>query len=134
MRPSNVRRIVVEDFKSEDRETVGKLAEIINTYMDETTEVLQGNIDFDNMRRALIKADFTVDANGKPMGVSQINIGLKTYQGNHIINVQSLVGGENVVSTPYLDCTYQGNGLVKINKITGLPPGKKVRITFEFIG
>lgn len=134
MQLSNVRRIVVEDFKQEDRETVGKLAEIINSFMEEVVDLSQGKVDFDNLNRKLVKADFTLDAQGKPIGVSQINTGLQTYQGNKIINVQSLVGGDNVISSPYLDCTFQGNGLVKINKFTGLPTGKKIRVTFEFIG
>lgn len=134
MQLSNVRRIVVEDFKQEHRETVGKLSEILNSFMDEVIELSQGNITIDNLNRTIVKADFTVDATGKPMGVSQINTGLTTYSGNKIINVQSLSGGDNVISSPYLDCTFQGNGLVKVNKITGLPAGKKLRLTIEFIG
>lgn len=133
MQLSNVRRIVVEDFDKENREVVGKLAEIINPFMEEVVTLSQGNIGIDNLTRTIVKADFAVNAAGVPIGVSQINTGLKSYQGNNIINVQSLSGGDNVISTPYLDCTYQGNGLVKINKITGLPTGKKLRITFEFI-
>jgi hypothetical protein len=134
MQLSNARRIVVEDFKQEDRESVGKLAEIINPFIDEVTELSQGNVGIENLTRNFVKIDITVDANGKPMGVSQIQTGLTSYTGKNIIDVQSLSGGDNVVSTPYLDCSPSGTGLVKINKITGLPAGKKVRVTIEFIG
>jgi len=134
MQLSNARRIVVEDFKAEDREIAGKLSEIINPFIEEVTELSQGNISIDNLNRSIINIDITVDGNGKIMGVSQIRCGLSTYSGAKIINVQSLSGGDNVISSPYLDCAYQGNGLVKVNKIIGLPVGKKLRVTIEFIG
>lgn len=134
MQLSNVRRIVVEDFKQEQRETVGKLAEILNTFMDEVVSLSQGNITIENLNRTLVQIDVTIGVDGKPVGVNQINTGLSSYTGNKIVNVQSLNGGDNVISAPYIDCSYQGNGLVKINKIIGLPAGKKLRVTIEFIG
>lgn len=133
MRLSNIRRIVIEDFAKDDRPAVEKLATILNPFMDEVIELSEGNIDFDNLARSKVSADVTVDANGIPVGLTQINIQLQSYSGNKIINVQNLTGGANVISAPYLDCTYQGNGIVKINKIYGLVVGKKTRITFEFI-
>jgi hypothetical protein len=134
MQLSNVRRIIVEDFKSEDRETVGKIAEIVNAFMEEVTELSQGNITIDNLNRTIVTIDIQVNASGMPNGVSQINTGLTSFSGHKIINVQSLQGGDNVVSAPYLDCLYQGNGIIKINKFIGLSPNKKLRVTIEFIG
>lgn len=134
MQIPNARRIVVEDFKQDDRETVGKLAEILNQFMDDLVELSQGNIGIDNLTRTIRSIDVTVDANGVPIGISQINTNLNSFSGKNILDVQSLSGGANVISVPYLDCIYQGNGLVKIIKFYGLPPGKKVRVTIEFIG
>jgi hypothetical protein len=135
MQLSNTKRIIVEDFKSEDRETVAKLATILNAFMDEVIELSRKNINFDNLNRSLVTIDISVDATGKPMGVTQINTNLATYKGKNIVDVQSLKAGvANVISTPYLDCTPQGNGIVRINKIYGLPVGTKVRVTIEFIG
>lgn len=133
MQISNVRRIIVEDYPEESRDTVGKLATVINSFMDEVVTLSRNKIDYDNLNRTLIVLDLTVDANGTPKGIGQINTKLSTYSGNKIINVQSLQGGDNVVSAPYLDCTPQGNGLVRINKIYGLPANKKIRISIEFI-
>lgn len=133
MQLSNVRRIVIEDFKKEDRAVVEKLAVILNPFMDDVVTLTQGNIDYDNLARSKVTVDLTVDATGTVIGVTQINTQLQSYSGNKIINVQSLVGSSNVISAPYLDCTYQGNGIVKINKMYGLVVGKKTRVTFEFI-
>ena len=135
MQLSNVKRIVVEDFKQDDREVVAKLAYILNSFMDEVTDLSRKNVSYDNLNRSKVTVDVTVDAQGKPMGLSQINTNLKTYSGNVIINTQSLKSGTaNVVSAPYLDCTPQGNGIVKINAFYGLPANAKVKVTIEFIG
>jgi len=134
MQLSNVRRIIVEDFPEENRTTMEKLAQVMNPFMDEVVTLSRNKVDYDNLNRSLIILDMQVDAAGIPKGVSQINIKLTTYKGHSIVNVQSLQGGENVLSAPYLDCTYQGNSLVRVNKFHGLPVGKKLRITIEFIG
>jgi hypothetical protein len=130
---TNVRRIVVEDFPSEDRETVGKLASTINNFMEEVTELSRNSIDYDNLARTKIAFDVTVDALGRPQGISQINTGLSSYSGKVLLDVQGISATDVVVSAPWLDCTYQGNGLVRINRILGLPAGKKMRVTVEFI-
>ena len=130
---SNVRRIIVEDYPEETRETVGKLAAILNPFMEEIVELSRKRIDYENLSRSLVVIDLTVDANGIPKGVGQINSGLSSYSGNKIIDVRSLSGGANVVSSPYLDCSFMGNGVVRINRFHGLPAGKKVRISIEFI-
>lgn len=133
MEISNVRRIIIEDFPREDRETVAKLATILNSFMEEMVLLTQGNIGIENLNRSIIKVDVIVNASGVPTNLTQINTTLDNYTGHKIINVQSLSGGDNVVSSPYLDCTYQGNGRVKVNKIFGLPANKKIRVTIEFI-
>lgn len=133
MQLSNVRRIIVEDYPEEARETVGKLAAVLNQHMDEVTELSRKKINYDNLARSLVTIDITVDANGTPKGLSQINTGLATYSGKVILSIQSLSGGANVVSAPYLDCTWQGGGIVKVVKFYGLPPNKKVRVSIEFI-
>lgn len=133
MQLSNVRRIIVEDFEKDHRETVGKLADVLNEFMTEVVELSQGNIGIDNLTRTIQQIDIQVSSTGVPVGVSQIRTGLTSYSGHKIINVQSLSGGDNVISAPYLDCLYQGNGIIKINKFIGLAPNKKLRVTIEFI-
>ncbi len=135
MQLSNTKRIIVEDFPQDDRETISKLANILNSFMDEVIDLSRKNIGFDNLNRSLVILDTSVDASGKPIGVSQLDTKLKTYKGKNIIDIQALSNGAaNVVSAPYMDCTPQGNGFVKINKIYGIAPNTKVRITIEFIG
>lgn len=132
---TNVRRIVIEDFSAESRETVSKLASIINNFMEEVTELSRNNIDYENLNRTKIVLDVTVDAQGRPQGINQINTGLSSYSGKIILDAYGVNSTTDVVnSAPYLDCTYLGNGTVRINRILGLPAGKKMRVVVEFIG
>lgn len=134
MQLSNVRRIIVEDYKEDDRDTVAKLATVLNSFMEEVVSLSRKNVSFDNLNRSLVVIDLTVGSDGTPKGLDKLNTQLKTYSGNKIINVQSLQGGVNVTSAPFLDCSPLGNGLVRINKFHGLPANKKLRISIEFIG
>lgn len=132
---SNVRRIVVEDFSEESRETVGKLASILNNHMEEVVELSRGNISYENLNQTIVKFEVTVDAQGKPTTLIQINTGLSTYSGKVVTDVQGVNSASDVVvSAPWLDCTYQGNGLVRVNRVLGLPANKKMRVTVEFKG
>lgn len=132
---SNTRRIIVEDFAQEDRDAVAKLSSTLNPFMDEIIDVLRNNLDYENLNRSKIVFDVVVDATGKPNINTQINTGLSSFSGKHIIDVAGVNSASDVViSTPYLDCTYQGNGIVRINRVLGLPASKKMRVTVEFIG
>lgn len=133
MQIPNSRRITVEDYQEDHRDTVSKLANSLNTFMDDVVDLTRKNIGADNLNRHIAKIDITVDASGSPIGVSQMNIGLRTFTGKNILDIQSLVAGKpNVISAPYIDVTYQGNGIVRINKIYGVPANTKVRIVIEF--
>ena len=133
MQIPNSRRITVEDYQKDHRDTVSKLANSLNTFMDDVVDLTRKNIGADNLNRHIVKMDITVDGSGNPIGVSQMNIGLKTFTGKNILDIQSLVAGKpNVISAPYIDVTYQGNGIVRINKIYGVAANTKVRIVIEF--
>jgi hypothetical protein len=135
MQLPNVKRIIVEDFPKETRETVAKLANILNEHMEQVVQLSRKNIGTDNLNESVVTIDITVDANGIPQGVSQINTNLSTYGGKEIIDVQSLKSGvANTISAPYLDCTPQGSGIVRINKFYGLPANTKVRVKIKFFG
>lgn len=135
MQLPNVKRIIVEDFPRDSREIVAKLAGILNEHMEQVVNLSRKNVGIDNLNRAIITIEITVDANGIPQGVNQINTTLNTYSGKNIVDVQSLKAGTvNVTSAPYLDCTPQGGGIVKINRFYGLPANTKLRVKIEFYG
>lgn len=134
MQLPNVRRIIPEDFPEESRPVVEKLAGIINQFMQDTVELSRKNIGYDNLNRSLVTIELQVDGTGKPKTVTQINTGLSSYKGAIVLDVQSLSGGDNVISAPYIDFSALSGKSVKINKVFGIEANKKVRITVEFIG
>lgn len=131
----NVRRIMVEDFPEESRETVSGMAEILNSFMDDVLDLSRNNIDYANLARIKVDYDVTVDANGTPQGAgNKINVGYTNPTGAVIINVRGLQNSsDRVISTPYIDWFPIGNGFVQVVKVFGLPVNKKMRITIEFI-
>lgn len=134
MQLSNVRRIIVEDFPKESAETVAKLAEILNSFMDDVVQLSRKNVSYDNLNKSQVFYDVMVDADGVPQsGNNVIKINLGGYSGKVIQDVQPLQNqSDRVNSAPYLECQYQGNGFVRVSRILGLPANKKFRVVIEF--
>lgn len=134
-RLNNVRRIIVEDYPTESRETVEKLAEILNDFMTEINGVLNGNIDFDNLKRQLLYYEVTVNSSLIPIGNDKLKTGLSSVNAIIVGNVQNLTN-TNSYPTTAVQVFYsnQGSGLVQINRIVGLTSGNKYRLTLEIIG
>ena len=128
-----VKRITTEEFKPEDREVAERIGNIYNFFAEQVTNVLNGNIDFANLRRSLLTIDVTVAANGTPIQTTQFNnsVGL---QGTKVINAVNLTNRVNFLeSTPFISFTSQGTGLYTIDNITGLNAGQSYRLTIELI-
>ena len=89
MQIPNSRRITVEDYQEDHRDTVSKLANSLNTFMDDVVDLTRKNIGADNLNRHIVKMDITVDGSGNPIGVSQMNIGLKTFAGKNILDIHT---------------------------------------------
>ena len=61
----SVRRIRVEDYPEESRATISALAPILNSFMEQVVNIMDGNIDYENLRRDLVTVDVTT-VNGVP--------------------------------------------------------------------
>ena len=72
----NVRKILAQDYADENRTLIAKLSEVLNTFMTETTETINGNIDFDNLRQQLKVFKVTVDGSGTITSSNQIRLEL----------------------------------------------------------
>lgn len=130
---TNVQRIIIEDFQEEDRDTVQKLANILNYYMTQNTDIINGRLGFDNMNRKLVTIDVTTDSNGKPIQ----DVTFSTNQGAiglSVINAQNLTNSVVPVdSNPFISFTPIQSTLYKVNNIKGLPANNNFRLTVEVI-
>lgn len=133
---SDIRRIIPEDV--DDDSTATEIVEVIadsyNEFSDEVYQVINGELDFDNLARAKINLDITFDANGIPNGNALINSGLTTVTMIHIGKAQNITNSATkFTQAPYIDWSYQGNGVVKINYGIGFSAGVKYRLVLELI-
>jgi hypothetical protein len=133
---SDIRRIVPEDVdnKSTPSEVVETVAGSYNEFADELYQVINGQLDFDNLARAKISIDITFDPTGKPLTSSTIVSGLSYVSMIHIGKVQNLTNtSEKLTQVPYIDWSFQGSGIVKINYGIGFKSGNKYRLVLELI-
>ena len=130
---SDIRRIIPEDFSKEAQEVIEGVAGSYNEFADELYQVVNGQLDFDNLARAKVSIDISFDSTGKPVGNSNIVTGLSFVSMLHIGKIQNITNASRISQIPYLDWSFQGNGVVKINYGVGFTTGIKYRLTLELI-
>ena len=88
---SDIRRIVVEDYPEEFQEVAGLIAGSYNEFADELYQVINGQIDFDNLARALVSFDVTVNSLGVPLTGTSIKTNLASITGMNIIKIDNYI-------------------------------------------
>ncbi len=130
---SDIRRIIPEDFSKEAQEVIEGVAGSYNEFADEIYQVVNGQLDFDNLARAKVNIDISFDSTGKPVGNASIVTNLSSISMLHIGKIQNITNALKISQVPYLDWSFQGNGVVKINYGVGFTTGVKYRLTLELI-
>lgn len=133
---SDIRRIIPEDVdkNSTPVDIMETVAGSYNEFADEIYQVVNGQLDFDNLARSKVSIDISFDANGNPIGNSSIGSGLAFVSMLHIGKVQNISNTSiKLTQVPYIDWSYQGGGIVKINYGIGFTAGTKYRLTLELI-
>lgn len=133
---SDIRRIIPEDVddKSSPVDVVETVAGSYNEFADELYQVINGQLDFDNLARAKVSLDISFDSTGKPVGNANIGTNLSFVSMLYIGKVQNLTNAAaKITQVPYLDWSYQGNGVVKINYGVGFTASTKYRLMLELV-
>jgi hypothetical protein len=131
---SDIRRIIPEDFDAEQQELVEGIAGSYNEFADEVYGVINGQLDFENLARAKVSLEITFDATGKPINSSSISVNLASVSMIHIGKVQNVTNASaRLTQLPYIDWSFQGGGIIKINYGVGFTAGNKYRLTLEII-
>jgi len=127
---NNVQRIRPEDFDSDYEQLVIQLGNILNEFMQQVVDLADDNVDFDNLDQNLIIFDVTVDAAGNMSSTNQINVGKTNPNGMSVIFAQNLTNSQVYAdSQPFISYVPQGNGLVTVKHVSGLPANNKFKIT-----
>jgi hypothetical protein len=131
---SDIRRVIPEDFSKEDREVAEKIGGSYNDFADEVYQTLNGRLDFENMARAKVSLDITFDSNGNPVGSNSVSSKLSFVSMVHVGKIQNITNSSaRLASAPYIDWTYTGNGIIRINYGRGFATGNKYRLTLELV-
>lgn len=128
MKINNTTPLNTGDFKQEDRDSAERIGNIINPFMQQVVELADGRIDFENRVENLIVVEFTVDATGTPLLNNKMNTGKSSIRGFQVISAFSTSTVTTATSQPFISYTPLGNGLVQVNKISGLPANVKFRL------
>lgn len=126
---NSYRRLSLGSFSGENAQLVQTLSDVLNPFMREVTDVINGNIDFENLSQNIITIEVTVDVNGKPVS-NQINTGVLNPKGFQVIRaINNTNPAVTVTGQPFIVFSPQGNGVVSVSKITNLQPNNKYLLT-----
>lgn len=125
----NYRRISTGDFSAENSQDMNQLAEILNPFMRDVTDVINGQIDFENLSQNIIQFEATVDSNGVPVN-KQVNIGTPNFNGFNVINARNITNPNTYpTGQPFISAVPTGSQVVNINNISNLPANNKFLLT-----
>lgn len=130
------KRIRIEDFKSEEKELITKLSDMVTPFMDDVYQALDGRLNFENLDRQIVDLEVLIDATGKVINNPQIKTTFKSQRvrGVNVINAVNLANsGVYPTSLPMVNFTING-AIMTILNITGLQADSRYRLTLELIG
>jgi hypothetical protein len=133
---SDIRRIIPEDVddKSTPVEIVETVAGSYNEFADEIYEVINGRLDFENLAREKITLEITFDSSGNPISTTRFKTNLSFVSMIHLGNILNVSNtAARLTQAPYVNWSYEGGGIVKINYGVGFLSGNKYRLTLEVV-
>lgn len=129
------KRLVKEDFPSDEQPLIEKLATVFNLFQEQVFYAFNNGITLsENLNAQTSTIRVTVDATGVPMTNSQLKYTLKTRpRGSTVINVQNVTDNSLLAGSPFVSFTLNGETLT-LTQITGLLPNKQYDVTVVFFG
>lgn len=130
MKLNNPRSIRAEDFEEDLQQPMAQVGTIINPFMQEVVELADGRIDFENTVFEIKTVEFRVDGSGTPILNNRISTNVSRPRGTQVINDLNLTNPSNFpTSAPYMSTSTVGNGILQVNRITGLVSNDNYRLT-----
>lgn len=131
---SNVKRLQPEDFDQKEQELIEKIGLIINPFMDEVFETINGRLDYSNLQREYKTYTVKVDVNGKP--TTEAKIATKFSQLKGIICIRAINQTNSSLhptSQPFVSYDQSTNSIT-VSHISGLQTGNSYLLVLEFVG
>lgn len=133
-RIDNVRYIRAEDFSQEIQQDIAKLAPVLNTFMQQTVDLTNGRIDFDNRVENIIQFNITVDSLGKITGNNLFNVGKQGVRGLSVIRAVNQTNPSIFpTGTPFVNYTNTENPqVIRIDNITNIKSGTYIIVSIVY--
>lgn len=120
-RINNYKAISYSDYTEEAAELMEDLADILNPFMREVTDVINGNIDFENLNQTVIELEVKVDSNGTP-SVKTFNVGSNSIKGLDVISARNQSNSSTYpTSKPFISYDITSGNTITLRNISGLP-------------
>ena len=132
----NIKRIRREDFDSEYQELIDKLAYSLNTFMDDTINLLDGNIDFQNLTQTIKTINVKI---GATAGIPENDFKINTELGRKIEGIVCIkatrIDNPSVVpdSAPFVTFTILSTDIIKVTNISGLQANSEYQLKLLLI-
>ena len=134
MRLRTPQRLSIDGIPEEQQQLASEIASIVNNFNEEVTNLINGNLGFDNFNRKIIQIPVQTDASGNvqpfeiktgisgnPVGCNIVNL--------YMTNTPAQV--PNITSAPFICFTPIGNGNIRITKVLNLEKNSKYTLTVE---
>ena len=135
MRLPEAKRIVIEDLPDELQQPMSNVALILNPFIEQVTQILNGNVGRDNLTSKIVKFNVKTDANANIVGQLDLSTGLNSSPiGLSIINFQMTDNTSqipNITQPPMILFQPLSNSVIRITKILNLKENSKYTITIE---
>lgn len=132
----NVRRIVKEDYDTKFHGLIDKLAYVLNSFMEQTTTEMNGNLDFTNLNQDILTFKVKVNSSGVPVGSGLLRTTTRGVRGFQV--VKAFNRDKNTVfptSQPFISFKAGPNSeVVKIINISGLTANDSWELTLVAVG
>lgn len=125
----NLRRLTSDgEFTEEQIQVIERVAEVFNFHTEQIINIINGNLDFTNLRAKLVQFDVTVSSTGVPIAKTSFRADIGSI-GAVIISAKNQDNGAIYPSgAPFMTFSPVGTGIYDVKHVTGLQSGQKYRI------
>lgn len=118
------RQINVEDYEAQYGNLINQLAQVLNPFLNDTSDAFEKSINFDNLEFNIISLQVNIGTSGEILSTSQVNVGIINPLGTTTISARNTTNPTSYpTGTPFISYTPIGNGIVEINNISNLTAG-----------
>jgi hypothetical protein len=127
-------KIRIEDFKSEEKDLISKIAEVYNPFIDNITQAVNGGLDITNLNRQIV--DITIQTSNTGTLINPPQIKTTVIGKVRGINVLNALNTQNSAifptSSPFVGFGINGS-ILSILYVSGLQNNSEYRLTLELV-